>query len=333
MQDNNSEYGAGNHRFHSSVPDFRIAIVTGVCRSGKTMIGQILGSMNNVEYIDEPWFPTVLPVMQNYGSIDPDIAADMFRAFTKELFNDIILLRQSNFRPYDLSTIWARKDVGEIIERLVKIHTRDDVKKYINEKKPILLFNLAELIPFMPFFVKAFPDCKIIHITRNGFDVAHEVVDKQWFSKEKFREPLSNYYLFRVFEDSGRHYIPWWVKKGEEKKFLGMNDFTKGLYYWRNLLEINKEDVEKFKIDKSNQYMEVKFEDILENPSVTAELLGSFLGVSFSKKTEAVLGLIDKNKIVKRSYNIDKVPADELEKAIKVMSELGYDIGDVYNGK
>ena len=114
--------------------------------------------------------------------------------------------------------------------------------------------------------------------------------------------------------------------------FLRMNDFTKGLYYWRNLLEINKEDVEEFKTTKSNQYIEVKFEDILENPSVTAEILGAFLGVDFSKKTEAAFGLIDKNKAKKRSYDLEKVPADELDKAIKVLSKLGYDMGDVNNG-
>ena len=78
------------HRFYSGVPEFKIAIITGVCRSGKTLIGQILGSMNNVEYIDEPWFPIVVSLMQHYGSIEPEVAVDMFRAFTKELFNDII---------------------------------------------------------------------------------------------------------------------------------------------------------------------------------------------------------------------------------------------------
>lgn len=331
-EDNNSMSNAKDHRFHSSVPDFRIAIITGACRSGKTTIGQILGSMNNVEYIDEPWFPTVLPVMQNYGSIDPDVAVDMLRAFTKELFNDIILLRQSNFRPNDLSTIWARKDVKDIMDRLVKKHTRDDVEKYIEEKNPILLYNLAELIPFMSFFIKTFPDCRIIHVIRNGFDVAQEVVDKQWFSNEKFKEPLSNYYLFRVFEDSGKHYIPWWVKRGEERKFLRMNDYTKGLYYWRNLLEINKEDVEIFKIKKSNQYMEIKFEDIFENPGVTAKTLGAFLGVDFSDKTVAALGLINKNKVEKKSYNLENVPAVELDKAKKVLSNFGYDIGNSNNG-
>ena len=238
----------------------------------------------------------------------------------------------NNFRPNDLSTIWDRKEVGEIIDRLLKLHTRNDVKKYIDEKNPTLLFNLAELIPFMPFFIKAFPDCKIIHVIRNGMDVAQEVVDKQWFSEEKFKKPLSNYYLFRVFEDPGKRYIPWWVKKGEERKFISMNDFTKGLYYWRNLLEINKEKIEKFKNKKSNRYMEIKFEDILEKPSLAAKKLGTFLGVDFSKRTEAALGLINKNKIETKNYKIENIPDDELDKANKVLSELDYNIISVNNG-
>jgi len=317
-----------DHKFYSSAPDFKIAIITGACRSGKTTIGQILGSMNNVEYIDEPWLPQVLPIMQYYGSIDPDVAADMLRAFTKELFNDIILLRQSNFRPNDLSTIWDRKNIKEILNRLIEVDTRTDVQNYINEKNPLLLFNLAELIPFMGFFTRAFPDCKIIHVVRNGFDVAQEVVNKQWFSIENIMEPFSNYYLFRMFNDSGKRYIPWWVKKGEERKFLRMNEYTKGLYYWRSLFEINKKSVDAFKIDKSNQYFEIKSENFFKTPGVFIEKLGSFLEVDYSNKTKAALGLIDKNKAIKRKNFKEIVPDDELDKAYKVLRNLGYNTGN-----
>jgi len=76
----------------------------------------------------------------NYGSINPDFAADMFRAFAKELFNDIILLRQSNFRPNVLNTIWVRKDVGEIFERLVKNTLKRRCQKIYRRKEADIAF-------------------------------------------------------------------------------------------------------------------------------------------------------------------------------------------------
>lgn len=315
-----------DYKFYSSAPNFRIVIITGVCRSGKTTLGQILGSMKNVEYIDEPWTGTVIPVMQNYGALDPLIARDMFRAFVKELFNDIILLRQSNFRPKDLSNIWDRKDAGEIIDRLVRLYSRDDVHNYVKEKDPILLLNLAELIPFLPFFVDTFPKCKIIHVTRNGLDVALDVAKKQWFPNEKLKKPLSNYYLFRIFhsQKEEKYYMPWWVREGEEEKFLGMNDFAKGLYYWRRILEINQEQIAEFKTQIAPKYQEIKFEDIVQNPQEIANKLAEFLGVSHSQKTSDKLSSLNLKQDENKTYPLEEVPADELKKAKKMLARFHY---------
>ena len=127
--------------------EFPIVIITGVSRSGKTLLGQLLGSMENVEHIDEPYLPLMLPVMWDKGLVDEDVAVMFFRAFTEELFNDMILLRTANFRPSDLSTIWERKTSDEIYSRLVDLYSRDDVRKYVRDNGSVLLYNLAETVP------------------------------------------------------------------------------------------------------------------------------------------------------------------------------------------
>lgn len=308
--------------------NFKIAIITGACRSGKSLIGKLLGSLENVEYMEEPWLPTVLPVLQGNNLIDPEVSKNILRSYIDELMNDVVLLRQSNFRPRDLSTIWDRKNVMEIFDRLVNLHTREDVKKYLNKKKTVLLLNLPGIMPFLFFFAETFPGCKIIHIVRNGLDVALEVRKKKWFTNKLLKQPISNYLLFRSYYSKAyckNYNIPWWVKKGEEDKFLKMTNFAKGLYYWRRILEISENQIEKFKSVFPGQYKEVRFENILKNPEVVLNNLSGFFNAGITEKTNLVLSEIDAKMLkTKKRYPLNEVPNDEKIKVKKLLIKLKY---------
>ena len=311
----------GERRF-----DFKIPIITGACRSGKTLIGRLLGSLENVEYMDEPWLPTVLPMLQGNNLIDPKISKDIFRSYIEEFMNDVILLRQANFRPQDQSSIWDRKDISEIFDRLVKLHSRDDVRKYIKRANPTLLLNLPEIMPFLPFLTETFPGCKVIHIVRNGLDVALEVRKKKWFTNKLLKQPFSNYYLFRKYYSKkylGNYYMPYWIKDNEDGKFLNMTDFAKGLYYWRRIVEASGKPIKKFKTDFLDEYREVRFESIIESPTIAFDELSTFLNVSVSKKTETILSSIKKLKPI-RKYPVNEISKDERNKTNKLLSKLKY---------
>ena len=152
--------------------EFDIVIVTGLCRSGKTLFSRLISSNEKIEYIDEPWTLRTIPLLQAMDLIDKDVARKIMNVRIDELMNDIILLRQANFRPNDLSTIWQHKTPSAILTRLIGLQSRQDVRKYIKENKPVLLCVLTETNPFIPFLFEAFPKCKIIHMIRHPIKVA-----------------------------------------------------------------------------------------------------------------------------------------------------------------
>lgn len=310
--------------------DFRVAIVTGVCRSGKTLVGQLLGSMANVEHIDEPWLPMMLPVLQGKGLIDPDVGKTLLQSFTEELFNDMILLRNANFRPSDLSSMWTRKNAQEIFSRLVNLHSRRDVRKYVAEHRSVLLYNLAEVMPYLSFLTDAFPRCKVIHVIRNGLDVATSTAEKQWFSNERLANP-SNNQVFRAYQsniDRTQYYLPWWLREDDSEAFLTMGDFARGVCYWRSLLEQSREQISQLKATRPDAYHEVKYEDLVRAPTQSVNNIAMFLDVTPTEQTAAVLSTL-RTEATSPAHPIDRLPQDEMERVTRLLRAFGYPTPDL----
>jgi len=305
--------------------NFRITIITGVSRSGKSLLGQLLGSMHNVEHVDEPWLSMMLPVIQGKGLIDQEFIKMLLRSFTEELFNDVILLRRANFRPSDISSIWTCKSAREILFRLGNLHSRDDVRRYVHENDSMLLYNLTGTVPYLSFFYKTFPNCKIIHVVRNGLEVALETVNKHWFSDNQLKNPLSND-LFREYQNiDGKYYLPWWLQEEDTELFLSMNEFARGLCYWRTLLELSQKQITELRESHSRTYHEVKYEDLIQNPTQVLKEISTFLEISPSEKTESVLSTIeDRTSFDLSNYPINHVPTIEMERVIKMLEMFNY---------
>lgn len=307
--------------------NFRVAIITGVSRSGKTLLGQLLGSMRNVEHVDEPWLPMMLPVMQGKGLIDREVAKTLLQSFTEELFNDTILLRRANFRPLDRSSIWTCKGAQEIFPRLVNLHSRDDVRRYVRENDSVLLYNLAETIPFLSFLVEAFPHCKIIHVVRNGLDVALAAADKQWFSDAQLKNPLNNqvFKLYQSIDRSSKYHLPWWLQEEDTELFLSMGDFARGLCYWRSLLEQSQEQIAELKAAHPHIYHEVKYEELVRSPVQILNNIATFLDVAPSEQTASVSSTIEDQTTFDSSiYPLAQVPERETERVIKMLNAFNY---------
>lgn len=313
---------------NKSLP-FRIVIITGVNRSGKSLLGSLIGSMENVEYIDEPWLPMMLPVMQAKRLIDSDIAKDILLTHTEELFYEMILLRRANFRPKDRSSIWPLKNVTEIFERMINLNTRAEACVYAKNRKSLLLYNLGGTLPFSNFFLNTFQNCKIIHVIRNGLDVATAVGEKKWFSNDNLRKPIDSYLrnIYHRKNPDQQYYMPWWVKEGEEELFLELSDFGKGLYFWRSQFEINENEIDKLRDGSPDVFREVKFEDIIQCPRDIVEDLSIFLKIKPSVQTESIIASVDDNVLKgKESYPIGDIPPEQLNKARKLLKKMNYSL-------
>ena len=301
-----------------------VVVVTGACRSGKTTIGNLLGSCEHVEHIDEPWLLLMLPVLSAHGILPEKFAAQMFRSYTVELLYDRILMRHVNFRPRDLSSVWKQKFPEEIFSRLMGLYSRDDVRHYVQERRITLVLNLADAVPFCDFLWKALPGCRIVHVVREGLDVALDVAEKEWLSNEEHLRPIhANPYREYTHRDGGDNFhLPHWVEAGQEERYLKLSQYVRGLYYWRRVIEMSGAGSESQESGKEVRM--VQFSDLIDRPEQTIDALTLWLGLDKTELTQRLLAEIkrppDREPPIDPTNELDMA---ELAAAHRVYQRLG----------
>lgn len=312
--------------FSDKTMPFGIVTIVGAARSGKTFLGTLIGTLRGVEYIDEPWLPMMIPVAEGHKLIREDVAGDILRSFSEEMFYDMILLRRANFRPLDRSSIWPLKSPAELVDRLMNLRTRRDAQEYAKENHSVLLCSVVGTYPFLKFIIKAFPAGKIIHIVRNGIDVALEVAEKRWFADSNLRCPFDSclYFAYRS-KKKGFFFLPWWIPAGEEEVFLSLGDVGRGFYFWRRMLELDHDNNEALIRLRPGMFMEVRFEDVVRNPRKIIRRFSAWIGRPLTPITKSALSSINP-KIVDRYQEIDitEFPGAEISKVNFWLEKYGY---------
>ena len=303
-----------------------VAIITGVARSGKTTVGNILGSCRNVDHVEEPKPFIHLPILAHAGSMPESLALAMFQAYVFDLWHERTLMRNVNFRPSDQSSIWKQKSPNEIISRLIRMKSREDVEQYYYKKHPELVLTLTHLIPFCDFFWKALPGCRIIHVLRDCLQVAMDVTNKGWLSDEQLMNPIhaSPYRKYMRQNDGVVFCLPYWVETGHEEYYLAMTTFSRGLHYWRRLLEM-ADNITK---DSNNDRLLhlIKFSDVLDRPRDTINKLTETLGYRHTSLTKRLISKVNRSKEVQISNNIwTDVDERELNAARNICCEFNLD--------
>lgn len=250
----------------------QITVITGACRSGKTLLGNLMATCRNVEYADEPWTAMMLPKAVSTEKIDRDFASGLLRAFVNELFNDLVMMRNANFRTEDLSSIWTKKTPKEILSRISKLQTRSDVEDYVESNCLSLVMTLSECGPFLGMIKQALPNCRCVQVVRNGYDVASDLVKKEWYSDSQLRTPKNAQIYRRYVEGNKILHLPFWVRVEDAATFVRYSEYERALYYWCTNLE------DTASIQENLDLHSISYHDLVRDPRAIFEKCLTSLG-------------------------------------------------------
>jgi hypothetical protein len=294
-----------------------VVVITGACRSGKTLLGNLLATCPQAEYADEPHTGMLLPMLASTGKIETEFAAGWLAANFSELFNELLLLRGANFRSTDLSSIWTKKPQNEIFYRLKRLNTRADAVQYARKNGSSLVVTLSECVPFLEFIRKALPGSRFVHVVRNGYDVARDVAAKRWLSDEQLMHPMNAQLYTPIHRDRLTWYLPWWVNDEEHEYFLRLTEYERGIYYWCLLVEKGLDAL------RSSDYGEirVRYEDLVANPQQEFNRVAGSLGFQ--------PGLLTKLRIDEIRPIIEGLPHPAIDPSLeKRLQKLNMKLGD-----
>jgi hypothetical protein len=286
----------------------RVLIITGVGRSGTSILGKVIGSMSPVYYLFEPAIMKWL-----YDSIDPI----WFRSILfEDYFLPIVQGRHLNNNPEDW-TYWRDYYMeNEVIAARKYLDRRDDAIAFLKLRRPLFVIKSNEFQALMPLAQGIFPGCRFIHIIRNGNDVVNSAIGRDWYTDE-----WCNNYMIDWAIDNGVK-TPWYLDGEDVKRWPKWNAITRAACVWRHLVDSGMT----FLMNKNRNGEITFYEYFIDDPEADIEDIRYDFNLEITENTRKHIDSIEsfQQKIYPNIMNDIEEP--ERGKFIKMMEWCEYEI-------
>lgn len=286
--------------------------ILGCPRSGTTFLSKCLAAIDDLEEFVGILVPPRF--MHLIGSTEE-----------KELKENLLLVTRDIF----WQSFWRRRMFRH--QKLMQVIKRHASLFSLFEKPEMngAIFCYKE--PFLCFaardFADHYPNAKFIHIIRDGRDnadsmdrsyphaLSNEVLQDEGLTKNNISE-IGIWRRYKGFS------IPWWVNPGEEVQFIGFSKYERNFLMWAEMVKRAREIKQ---IVPKERYLEIKYENFVQNPFYFSQQILKFLGKDSNKRMDAQLKKAFSTSIGinKRISSEDKVRMAE-KIAYPLLQELGY---------
>lgn len=247
-------------------------VLTGNARSGTTILGKVIGSMQQVEYFFEP--PVIWGLFNVIDGMDRETWKYVYNiSLHEELFYGAIAGRNLNFNSNDDSYILNMKSREEINKRLSQSLRKTETEKIASQSK--VAFKMPDLTPFLEKYISYFPDVKIVIVKRNPTDTINSLLAKNWLEKSSLSNDNSVWPLVKYKDER----IPSWVKTEDYEFWTGLDNINRCAYYYMRIDE---------NLDHNNIYR-ISYDNLVESPENEIQKLAQYLNLTFSCKTNELI--------------------------------------------
>jgi hypothetical protein len=154
----------------------------------------------------------------------------------------------------------------------------------------------------------AFPDAVIVHIVRDGRDVACSLLEKPWLRREQARS-----------DDAGvpyGAYARFWVEPARQDEFEDASDARRAAWVWRSYVNAVR--------SSGVALVELRYEDLTSDPGAVAARLAPALAASVTDLASA-LSRVHGSSVGRYRTDLSAEQLAEVEEeAGALLAELGY---------
>lgn len=297
----------------------RLLVITGVGRSGTSILGKLIASHEDVFYLYEPAAFRLLAFLAQQDEPRRVVHSQLLRSVLfEDFFLQVIHGRAINFNPLDESCVERTMDRGGIEERWRELRGRSDVLAYLEERRPLLVVKSPEFQPLCPVLPEAFPGCRVLHIERHGNAVLSSSLGRGWYSDAYLRSAMVDWLLPASPERATAQ--PFYLDAPAREIFSGSNATTRSACVWRCL----QEAWSRFRDTGATGLLGTRYEDLVADPVGVVASLGGALGLTPSPRTEALVEEIRGFRVKQHPSHVAAIASPERERFLACLEASGY---------
>ena len=285
-----------------------LIIITGFGKSGTTILGKVLGSMEPAIYCFEP---PIMKYLREFGMTDVPAKLLFETHFLQEIQG------RGNMNVFDDSYCGNYTSIGTLIKNQQALRLREDAIKLLNEKNYKYIVKSTELQHHMELACFLFPGVRFVHIIRNGFNAVNSAILRGWYT--------DNYCNSAIVEDMVSDLtcdIPGFIDLDCWGLWPEWNAETRAACAWR----CSVVDGIRFKNNYPDKCVQFKYEDFTASPRKYTRYLEREFDLSSTFLTIGYMGNIYNSSpgSKKIAAYIDKIVEPERTKFFRLNEKLGY---------
>lgn len=159
----------------------RSILLTGVARSGTSMMGQLLHSLERVQYVFEP--PVLYRLLElnhiHGGSHFRPAHAELLETYLYAELLDLVLGRRNNARLQDSSNIHVAKGAEYVSLQHLLPDTPTDATEMASGST--IVWKMPDIGKYLPGLMERYPGLRVVVMLREREDVEASLLDKGWY--------------------------------------------------------------------------------------------------------------------------------------------------------
>lgn len=199
-------------------------VITGAARSGTTVMGSLIHTLDRVEYLFEP--PMLYGLFSIIDKLDPALWRYLYATYLFEDFlMDALAGRRMNLNKYDDSSIYKAKLDADIANRLESQYRRADL--FAQTFGRVIAYKMPDILPFLMQLQIYYPKSRTIIMFREPEAVVDSIRTKGWFAPHMRLSTVLQGPWSSLSPD-----VPFWVPPGAITRWLESSEIERCYLYY-----------------------------------------------------------------------------------------------------